>query len=91
MKIALQVPARGVTGGHDPRARFTQLGQLRAQLGVQARVLQREPGCRARGLQKRPLVDQHRVVDEHGERSDRGQRAAWRGRVERQRRARSVT
>jgi hypothetical protein len=68
VQIALQAPPLRIAGGYDPRARRTQLGQLRLQLGVQPCVLQHNPRGGARCLEQRPLSDQGRVVNERGER-----------------------
>ena len=69
VEVALEPPPLLVPGADDAGARRAQLGELGAQLRLQALVLEREPGGRAgRGEQRAPL-EQHRVVDE---RRDRG-------------------
>ena len=64
VQVALESSSFRVAGGDDPGSRFPQLGQLGAQLGVQAHVLEREPRGRPGGLEQRPLADEPRVVDE---------------------------
>ena len=67
MQVALDPPALGLRRLDDPRARRAQLLEPGAQLGLQALVLQREPGRGARGGDELGLVGQRRVVDERGD------------------------
>ena len=62
VEVALQPPALLVAGADDPRPRIAQLDELGAELGLQARVLQREPCGRAGRLEQTGLVDEVRVV-----------------------------
>ena len=54
-----------VARGDDAPARLLHLHELRAHLGVQTRVLQREPRRRRGGLEKLRLVVERPVVDDH--------------------------
>ena len=67
VEVALEPPPLGVAGLDDPRARGAHLGELGAQLRLQARVLEREARGRADGLEQRGLVEERRVVDERGD------------------------
>ena len=80
VQVALQALAFGIAGGDDPRPRFAQLGQLRAQLRLKLRVLK---GQRRRGpgrLEQRSLLDQPGVVNDRRHRlvlrTDQRHRAA---------------
>ena len=52
MKVALEAAALGDAGLDDPRPRGAQLLEARAQLGVEALVLERERGGAADGLEQ---------------------------------------
>ena len=67
VEVALEPPPLGVAGLDDARARGAHLGELGAQLGLQARVLQREARRGADRLDELGVVEQRRVVDERGE------------------------
>ena len=64
VQVALDPPPLGLRGLDDPRARRAQLLEPGAQLGLQALVLEREPGRRAGRGDELGLVGQRRVVDE---------------------------
>ena len=68
VEVALDPAALGVGRRHEPRARLPHLEQSRAQLGLQARVLQREPRRRGHRLEQLGVLEQRRVVDQGGER-----------------------
>ena len=57
-----------VPGGDDAGARLLHLRQLRAELGFEARVLEREPRGGCGGVDQARLLAQRRVVDERRER-----------------------
>ena len=65
--VALEAPPLGVAGLDDPRAGGAHLGELGAQLGLQARVLEREARCCADGLDELGLVEERRVVNQSRE------------------------
>ena len=65
--VALDAAALLVAGRHDPPARLLHLDELRAHLGVQPSVLEREArGGGGRREELRLLVER-RVVDDHGD------------------------
>ena len=67
MEVALEPPPLGVAGLDDPRPRGAHLCELGAQLCLQARVLEREAGRGADGLEELGLVEERRVMDENCE------------------------
>ena len=64
VQIALEPAPLLVAGRDDPRARGTQLHQLRAQLRLQPLVLERQPCRRARRLEQPRPLEQRGVVHE---------------------------
>jgi hypothetical protein len=64
MQVALEATARRVAGLDDPCSGGAQLLDLRAQLGVEPLVLEREGGSRAHGADELALICQRRVVDD---------------------------
>ena len=67
VEVALEPAAFGVAGLDDARARGAHLGELGAQLGLEARVLERERGGGADRVDEPGVVEQRGVVDERGE------------------------
>ena len=64
VEVALDAPPLGVARLDDPRAGGAHLGELGAQLGLQARVLEREARCCAHRLDELGIVEERRVMDE---------------------------
>ena len=68
VQVALQAPALLQADAEHPLARRAQLLDLRAQLGVEALVLERQRGGRADRVDVAPLlVEQDGVVHERGD------------------------
>jgi hypothetical protein len=67
VEVALEPAALLVARPHDPRSRLSDLGELHAELCVQALVLEREPRRRADRLEQRRLVEKDRIVDDRGQ------------------------
>ncbi len=67
VEVALEPASLGVAGLDDAGAGGAHLGELGAQLGLEARVLERERGGGADRLDELGVVEQRRVVDEGGE------------------------
>jgi hypothetical protein len=68
VEVALEPSPLLIAGTDDARPRGAQLGELCAQLCLQSLVLEREPGGRPRSGEQRASLEQHRVVDERGDR-----------------------
>ena len=68
VEVALDPAALRVGRGHQPGARFAHVVQPRAQLGLQARVLQRELRGRGHRPEQLRVLEQRRVVDQRRER-----------------------
>ena len=66
VQIALQSLALLLAGLDHACARAAQLLQVRLQLGLQAAVLERDPGCRRHRAQQLRLVLERRVVHQRG-------------------------
>ena len=64
VEVALEAAPLGVACLDDPRARGAHLRELGAQLGLQARVLEREARRGADRLDELRVVEQRGVVDE---------------------------
>ena len=67
MEVALEPPPLGVPGLDDAGTRSAHLGELGAELGLKARVLEREARGGADGLEELGLVLERRIVDERGD------------------------
>ena len=67
VQVALDPPALHLRGLDDPDARGAELLQPGAQLGLQALVLEREPGRGARRGDQLGVVTERRVVHERGD------------------------
>ena len=67
VEVALELAAGGVAGLDDPRAGRPQIGQPRAQVGLQALVLERDPGRRGDRADQLRLVAERRVVQQRGD------------------------
>ena len=88
VEVALEPPPLGVSGLDDAGAGGAHLGELGAELRLQARVLEREARGGADRLEELGLVQERRVVDERGDASavmlEHGDRTSFaRGHVER--------
>jgi hypothetical protein len=57
-----------VSRGHDARSGGAELDELRPQLGLQALVRERQPGCGADRVEQALPLEQRRVVDERSDR-----------------------
>jgi hypothetical protein len=64
VKVALEVLALPAAGLEQARPRTLQLLETSSKLGVQAAVLERDPCCRADGVEKLRLVVERSVVDQ---------------------------
>ena len=67
VQVALEPPALGVAGRDDPRPRGAHLGELGAQLGLQAGVLHGQPCGGPHGLEELAVLVQERIVVERRE------------------------
>jgi hypothetical protein len=67
VQVSLDAPAFGVGGEQDACAGGSYLLELGALGRKQPRVVQRQAGCGEHGVDERPLVEQGRVVHQHGE------------------------
>ena len=67
VQVALELAAGGVAGLDDPRSRRAQVGQPGAQVGLQALVLERDPGRGRDRADELGLVLQRGVVDQRGD------------------------
>ena len=95
VEVAFEPAPLLVAGADDPLAGGAQLGELGAQLGLEAFVLEREPGRRACRLRASAAsLEQDRVVDERRDRrvgrAEHGHGAVRLGRRELERAARRV-
>ena len=68
VEVALEPPTLGVGGLDEPRPGRAQLLEARAQLRLQALVLEREPGGGDDPVDELGMVAQRRVVDERRDR-----------------------
>ncbi len=66
VQVALDPPARRVGRLHDPQSRDAQLLQPRAQVGLQALVVDRQRRCRRSRLHELAGGVQRGVVDDRG-------------------------
>ena len=69
VEVALEPPPLGVPGLDDAGTGSSHLGELGAELRLQARVLEREARGGGDGLEEFGLVQERRVVDEGGDTS----------------------
>ena len=67
VEVALELAAGGVAGLDDPGAARPQIGEPRAQVGLQALVLERDPGRRGDRADQLRLVAERRVVQQRGD------------------------
>jgi hypothetical protein len=68
VQIALQPAPLFVSRSEDARSGGAHLGELYAELRLQARVLERKRRCRGDGVKKDGVLKQRGVVNERGER-----------------------
>ena len=68
VEVALELAAGGVAGLDDAGARGAQVAQAGAQVGLQALVLERDPGRGGDGADELRLVLERGVVDHRGDR-----------------------
>ena len=68
VEVALDAATFGVGRAHQPCARLADVVQAGAQIGLEPRVLEREPGRGGDGFEQFRVLAQRGVVDQRGQR-----------------------
>ena len=66
VQVTLDATALDIPGGDEPLARCPDVGDARAQLGLEPLVLQREPSGCGNGFHQPPIAPEALVVDQRG-------------------------